>query len=65
MTRLFGIDDEFAEDAILGRLEGMKDVIEQVNKQFKDPVRYPFTSLFLMRHSFGLLSSWIMKYSKS
>ncbi|KAA3469599.1 ATPase GET3 [Gossypium australe] len=37
MTRLFGMDDEFGEDAILGRLEGMKDVIEQVNKQFKDP----------------------------
>ncbi|KAK8498798.1 hypothetical protein V6N13_140166 [Hibiscus sabdariffa] len=37
MTRMFGIDDEFGEDAILGRLEGMKDVIEQVNKQFKDP----------------------------
>uniref|UniRef100_A0A2P2KRV3 ATPase Arsenical pump-driving ATPase homolog n=1 Tax=Rhizophora mucronata TaxID=61149 RepID=A0A2P2KRV3_RHIMU len=37
MTRLFGIEDEFGEDAILGRLEGMKDVIEQVNKQFKDP----------------------------
>ncbi|XP_050237671.1 ATPase GET3A [Mercurialis annua] len=37
MTRLFGIDDEFGEDALLGRLEGMKDVIEQVNKQFKDP----------------------------
>ncbi|XP_007051959.2 PREDICTED: ATPase GET3 [Theobroma cacao] len=37
MTRLFGVDDEFGEDAILGRLEGMKDVIEQVNKQFKDP----------------------------
>ncbi|KAL2461628.1 P-loop containing nucleoside triphosphate hydrolase superfamily protein [Abeliophyllum distichum] len=37
MTRLFGVSDEFAEDAILGRLEGMKDVIEQVNKQFKDP----------------------------
>ncbi|GLT84486.1 hypothetical protein SLE2022_027110 [Rubroshorea leprosula] len=37
MTRLFGIDDEFGEDAILGRLEGMKDVIEKVNKQFKDP----------------------------
>ncbi|KAK8483748.1 hypothetical protein V6N13_132062 [Hibiscus sabdariffa] len=37
MTRIFGIDDEFGEDAILGRLEGMKDVIEQVNKQFKDP----------------------------
>ncbi|KAL9683793.1 hypothetical protein QQ045_021218 [Rhodiola kirilowii] len=38
MTRMFGMDDEFAEDAILGRLEGMKDVIEQVNRQFKDPI---------------------------
>ncbi|KAK9273038.1 hypothetical protein L1049_017845 [Liquidambar formosana] len=37
MTRLFGVDEEFGEDALLGRLEGMKDVIEQVNKQFKDP----------------------------
>ncbi|KAK9103457.1 hypothetical protein Sjap_020711 [Stephania japonica] len=37
MTRLFGVDDEFGEDAILGRIEGMKDVIEQVNRQFKDP----------------------------
>lgn len=37
MTRLFGAEDDFGEDAILGRLEGMKDVIEQVNKQFKDP----------------------------
>ncbi|KAF8379396.1 hypothetical protein HHK36_028831 [Tetracentron sinense] len=37
VTRLFGVDDEFGEDAILGKLEGMKDVIEQVNKQFKDP----------------------------
>ncbi|KAK3194918.1 hypothetical protein Dsin_026228 [Dipteronia sinensis] len=37
MTRLFGMDDEFGEDAILGRLESMKDVIERVNKQFKDP----------------------------
>ncbi|XP_027115045.1 ATPase GET3A-like [Coffea arabica] len=37
MSRLFGADDEFGEDAILGKLEGMKDVIEQVNKQFKDP----------------------------
>lgn len=41
MTRLFGVDEEFGEDAILGKLEGMKDVIEQVNKQFKDPVRLP------------------------
>ncbi|XP_024018959.1 ATPase ARSA2 isoform X2 [Morus notabilis] len=37
MTRLFGVDDEFGEEAILGKLEGMKDVIEQVNRQFKDP----------------------------
>lgn len=39
MSRLFGVEEDFGEDAILGRLEGMKDVIEQVNKQFKDPVR--------------------------
>jgi arsenite-transporting ATPase len=37
-TRLFGLGDELNEDAMLGRLEGMKDVIEQVNRQFKDPV---------------------------
>ncbi|KAF7844687.1 ATPase ARSA2 [Senna tora] len=37
MTRMFGVDDDFGDDAILGRLEGMKDVIEQVNRQFKDP----------------------------
>lgn len=36
MTRLFGLGDEFGEDAILGKIEGMKDIIEQVNKQFKD-----------------------------
>jgi len=36
-SRLFGLGDEINEDAMLGRLEGMKDVIEQVNKQFKDP----------------------------
>jgi arsenite-transporting ATPase len=35
---LFGLGDELNEDAMLGRLEGMKDVIEQVNRQFKDPV---------------------------
>lgn len=39
MTRMFGVEEEFGEDALLGRLEGMKDVIEQVNRQFKDPVR--------------------------
>jgi len=49
MTRLFGIDDEFGEDAILGRLEGMKDVIEQVNKQFKDPVR-PFIHVIIFAY---------------
>lgn len=38
MTRMFGLDENFGEDAILGRLEGMKEVIEKVNKQFKDPV---------------------------
>ncbi|CAN1157581.1 ATPase GET3A [Linum perenne] len=37
VTRMFGIDGDFGEDAILGKLEGMKDVIEQVNRQFKDP----------------------------
>ncbi|PIN00204.1 putative arsenite-translocating ATPase [Handroanthus impetiginosus] len=37
MTRLFGVGDDFGEDDILGKLEGMKDVIQQVNKQFKDP----------------------------
>jgi arsenite/tail-anchored protein-transporting ATPase len=38
---LFGLGDELNEDAMLGKLEGMKDVIEQVNEQFKDPVRLP------------------------
>ncbi|OIW20441.1 hypothetical protein TanjilG_11140 [Lupinus angustifolius] len=37
MTRMFGMGDDFGEDAIVGRLESMKDVIEQVNKQFKNP----------------------------
>ncbi|KAL3622002.1 ATPase get3a [Castilleja foliolosa] len=37
MTRLFGVGDDFGEDDILGKLESMKDVIEQVNNQFKDP----------------------------
>ncbi|KAL1540135.1 ATPase get3a [Salvia divinorum] len=37
MTRMFGVESDFGEDDILGKLEGMKDVIEQVNRQFKDP----------------------------
>ncbi|XP_057805656.1 ATPase GET3A-like [Salvia miltiorrhiza] len=37
MTRMFGVGDDFGEDDVLGKLEGMKDVIEQVNRQFKDP----------------------------
>ena len=40
MTRLFGVGEEFNEDAILGKLEGLKEVVEQVNTQFKDPVRF-------------------------
>ncbi|KAK4758605.1 hypothetical protein SAY87_019906 [Trapa incisa] len=36
-TRLFGLGDEFGEDALLGRLESMKEVIERVNMQFKNP----------------------------
>ena len=39
---MFGVGEEFGEDAILGKLEGMKEVIEQVNRQFKDPV-IPFS----------------------
>ncbi|VFQ75860.1 unnamed protein product [Cuscuta campestris] len=37
MGRFFGVGDEFGEDAILGRLEGMKELIQQVSRQFKDP----------------------------
>ncbi|GFP98514.1 ATPase asna1 homolog [Phtheirospermum japonicum] len=37
MTSLLGVGDEFGEDAILGKLDGLKDVIQQVNQQFKDP----------------------------
>ncbi|KAG6434442.1 hypothetical protein SASPL_106078 [Salvia splendens] len=47
MTRMFGVGDDFGEDDILGKLESMKDVIEQVNRQFKDPVRPQNTSLVL------------------
>uniref|UniRef100_N1R2M4 ATPase n=1 Tax=Aegilops tauschii TaxID=37682 RepID=N1R2M4_AEGTA len=36
-SRLFGLGDDLNEDIMLGRIEGMKDVIEQVNRQFKDP----------------------------
>ncbi|MCO5605226.1 hypothetical protein L7F22_059406 [Adiantum nelumboides] len=37
VSRMFGAEDEFGEDAIMGKLEGIQDVIEQVNKQFRDP----------------------------
>ncbi|KAL3649511.1 ATPase get3a [Castilleja foliolosa] len=37
MTSLLGVGDEFSEGAILGKLDGLKDVIQQVNQQFKDP----------------------------
>lgn len=52
MTRMFGMGDDFGDDAILGRLEGMKDVIEQVNKQFKDPVRISSSFCFVLRFIF-------------
>lgn len=50
MTRMFGMGDDFGEDAILGKLEGMKDVIEQVNKQFKDPVRTSSNLCFVIQN---------------
>ncbi|KAL6569452.1 ATPase get3a [Orobanche minor] len=37
VTRLLGVGEEFGEDAILGKLDGLKDVVQQVNKQFRDP----------------------------
>jgi hypothetical protein len=45
---MFGMGDDFGEDAILGKLEGMKDVIEQVNRQFKDPVRISSNFCFVL-----------------
>lgn len=52
MTRLFGLGDEFGEDAILGKIEGMKDIIEQVNAQFKDPVRSSYITDILFLTSY-------------
>ncbi|MQL98958.1 hypothetical protein Taro_031677, partial [Colocasia esculenta] len=37
VSRMLGFEDELSDDALAGKLEGMKDVIEQVNKQFRDP----------------------------
>ncbi|KAL3696342.1 hypothetical protein R1sor_010418 [Riccia sorocarpa] len=37
VSRMFGSGDEFGEDAIMGKLEGMKAVIERVNEQFRNP----------------------------
>ncbi|KAI5074599.1 hypothetical protein GOP47_0010560, partial [Adiantum capillus-veneris] len=37
VSQMFGAEDEFGEDAIMGKLEGIQEVIEQVNKQFRDP----------------------------
>ncbi|KAK4344912.1 hypothetical protein RND71_035088 [Anisodus tanguticus] len=55
MSRIFGVDTEFGEDAILGKLEGMKDIIEQVNRQFKDPEG--FNHLMGLRTSRAFLPS--------
>ncbi|CAM6117248.1 unnamed protein product [Calypogeia fissa] len=37
VTRMFGAGNEFGEDAIMSKLEGMKMAIEQVNEQFRNP----------------------------
>jgi arsenite-transporting ATPase len=37
VSRMFGAGNEFGEDAIMSKLEGMKTVIEQVNEQFRNP----------------------------
>jgi hypothetical protein len=34
---MFGVE-EYGEDALMSKLEGIQTVIEQVNKQFRDPV---------------------------
>ena len=36
---MFGAE-EYGEDALMSKLEGIQTVIEQVNKQFRDPVSY-------------------------
>ena len=46
VSRMFGLEDELTDDALGGKLEGMKDVIERVNTQFRDPVSFgPFSVL--------------------
>ncbi|KAG0568742.1 hypothetical protein M758_6G039500 [Ceratodon purpureus] len=37
VTRMFGAGEEFGEDALLGKVESIKAVIEQVNEQFRNP----------------------------
>lgn len=37
VSRMFGAGDEFGEDALLGKVENIKAVIEQVNNQFRNP----------------------------
>ncbi|CAK9134474.1 unnamed protein product [Ilex paraguariensis] len=51
MTSLLGVSDEFNEDAIFGKVKGLKDVIEQVNKQFKDPSTSLVVVVWLLRRS--------------
>nr|GEV63495.1 ATPase ASNA1 homolog [Tanacetum cinerariifolium] len=48
ISRLFGVGDELGEDAILGRLEGMNDVIKQVNREFKDPDMTTFVCVCIL-----------------
>lgn len=63
MTSLFGVGDEFGEDAILGKLEGMKDVIEQVNKQFKDPVR-SYIQVFLLLECVVYVLPFVVRHNR-
>ncbi|XP_024401494.1 ATPase GET3A [Physcomitrium patens] len=37
VSRMFGAENEFGEDALLGKVENIKAVIEQVNYQFRNP----------------------------
>jgi arsenite-transporting ATPase len=37
VSRMFGAGEEFGENALMSKLEGIKSVIEQVNDQFRDP----------------------------
>ena len=43
---MFGAEEEYGEDALMSKLEGIQGVIEQVNKQFRNPVRSYIVACF-------------------